>query len=92
MNALYNAVIVKPLENQETLYGNIIVPDIENNMNKVGIVVDVGPGHYSITGNLIPTQLKIGAKVVLPTMGFTRFIYEGQEYWVGRENECLCEI
>ena len=28
LEALFDAVIVKPIENEETLYGNIIVPDI----------------------------------------------------------------
>ena len=30
LEALYNAVIVKPIEVEETSYGNIIVPDLGN--------------------------------------------------------------
>ncbi len=40
----------------------------------------------------IPTQLKIGEIVVLPTMGFTKFEYDGQDYWIGKENEVLAKI
>jgi chaperonin GroES len=92
LEALYNAVVVKELESQETTYGSIIVPDMENDTNKVVEVVAVGTGHYSLTGDLIPTQLKPGDIVVLPTMGFTRFQHEGNEYFVGKENEILAKI
>lgn len=92
LEAIYNAVIVKPIE-VETQSGNIIVPDTtEESGNKFGEVVSVGPGAYSVMGELIPTQLKVGDKVLLPTMGFTKFNYEGEEYFVGREMEILGKI
>lgn len=92
LEALYNAVVVKEIESQETTYGSIIVPDMENDTNKVVEVVAVGTGHYSLTGTIIPTQLKPGDIVVLPTMGFTRFQHEGNEYFVGKENEILAKL
>ena len=92
LDALYNAVVVKPVDIEETTYGSIIVPDMGNELNKTAEVVSVGPGHYSLTGDLIPTQLKEGDVVVLPTMGFTRFEFEGNEYWVGKENEILAKL
>lgn len=89
LEALYNAVIVKPLETEETSYGNIIVPDLGNEKNKLGKVVAVGDGYYSVTGNYISTVLKIGDVIILPTMGFSKLEFEGEEYWVGPENQCL---
>lgn len=92
IEAIYNAVVVKPLDIEETQYGSIIVPDLGKETNKTAEVVGIGPGHYSSTGTLIPTQLKEGDVVVLPTMGFTRFEFEGEEYFVGKENEILAKI
>ena len=92
LEALFDAVIVKPIENEETLYGNIIVPDMGKEKNEYGEVVAVGPGKHSITGELIPTKLKVGDTVVLPTMGFTKFPYDGVEYYVGPENQVLAKI
>lgn len=89
LEALYNSVIVKPLETEETSYGNIIVPDLGNEKNKLGKVVAVGDGYYSVTGNYISTVLKIGDVIILPTMGFSKLEFEGEEYWVGPENQCL---
>ena len=46
LEALYNAVIVKPVEAEETSYGGIIVPDLGNEKNKLAEVVAVGDGSY----------------------------------------------
>jgi len=58
LEALYNAVIVKPIEAEETSYGGIIVPDLGNEKNKLGKVVAVGKGYHSVTGTYIETVLK----------------------------------
>jgi co-chaperonin GroES (HSP10) len=92
LEAIYNAIIVKPVEAEETAYGNIIVPDLGNEKNKLGKVVSVGDGYYSATGNWINTLLEVGDVVVLPTMGFTKLEHEGEEYWVGPENQVLARL
>jgi|TARA_R110000787_G_scaffold46471_1_gene112807 chaperonin GroES len=92
LEALFDAIIVKPVEIEETTYGNIIVPDLGKEKNEMGTVVAVGPGKPTITGDFIPTNLKVGDKVVLPTMGFTKLPYNGEEYYVGPENQVLAKI
>ena len=92
LEAIYNAVIVKPVEAEETSYGGIIVPDLGNEKNKLAEVVAVGSGHYSVTGVWMDTILKVGDVVVLPTMGFSKLEYEGEEYWIGPENQVLAKI
>lgn len=89
LKAIYNAVIIQPIELEETKSGNIIVPDMGHEKNRVGKVIDVGPGSYSATGILTPTVLNPDDIVILPTMGFTKFEYKGIEYWVGPENQIL---
>ncbi len=92
LEALYNAVIVKPVEAEETSYGGIIVPDLGNEKNKLGKVVTVGKGYFSVTGTWIDTVIKEGDIVVLPTMGFTKLEHEGEEYWIGPENQVLAKV
>ena len=92
LEAVYNALIVKPVEVEETMYGNIVVPDLGNETNKTGEVVAVGPGTNYAGVGFVETQIAVGSIVVLPTMGFTKFEYEGQEYWIGKENEVLAII
>ena len=92
IEALYNAVIVKPVEIEETRYDNIVVPDLGNETNKTAEVIGVGPGHVIAGGNFVPTQLQVGDIVVLPTMGFTKLEHNGTEYFIGKENEVLAKI
>ena len=92
LQALFNAVIVKPQDTEETTYGSIIVPDLGKEVNEVGEVVSVGPGQATITGELIPTTLQVGDIVVLPTQGFTKIPYDGEDYYVGPENQVLAKI
>jgi chaperonin GroES len=92
LEALFDAVIVKPTETEESTYGNIIVPDLGKDKNETGTVIAVGPGKPTITGDFIPTILKVGDEVVLPTMGFTKLPFDGKEFYVGPENQVLAKI
>lgn len=89
---LYDAVIIKENENDETLtQSGIIVPDMGKEKHIHGVVIAVGPGKNTITGDTIPNQLKPGDKVLLPTMGFTTFEHNGEEYLIGNEDKVLCK-
>lgn len=92
LKAIYNAVIVKPTELEDSQYGRIIVPDLGSEKNKLGEVISVGEGYYSATGTFIQTEVKVGQRVVLPTMGFTRFEFKGDEYFIGPENQLLAVL
>jgi len=92
LEAMFDAVIVKPIENEETLYGNIIVPDMGKEKNEFGEVVAIGTGRFTINGTHIPMQLKVGDLVVLPTQGFTKLPFDGDEYYVGPENQVLAKV
>ena len=92
LEALFDAVIVKPIENEEEIHGNIIVPDMGKEKNEFGEIVAIGTGRYTLNGDLIPMHLKVGDKVVLPTQGFTKLPFNGEEYYVGPENQVLARV
>ena len=92
LEALFDAVIVKPIETEETMYGSIVVPDAGKDRNEKGTVVAVGPGKPTVTGEFIPTVIKVGEVVILPTMGFTKLEYQGDEYYIGSETQILARI
>ena len=89
VKAPFNAVIVKPQEEDETKYGSIVIPDLGKESGLKGTIVSVGPGSYSIMGQFIPTTLKEGQVVILPQIGATKINDEGQEYWVCSETQVL---
>ena len=92
LEALFDAVIVKPVENEEQKFGNIVVPDLGKDKNEKGEVVAVGPGKPTVTGNFIETQVKVGDIVILPTMGFTKLEYDSEDYYIGPENQILAKV
>ena len=92
LKAVFNNIVVKPQEEEETTYGSIIVPDLGKEKGLRGTITSVGEGYYSVTGNFIPTTLKVGQKVILPPMGATKIEDEGQEYWSCHENQVLSII
>ena len=67
LEALFNAVIVKPIEAEEEKYGSIVVPDMGKDKNERGEVIAVGSGQHTISGTFIETSTKVGDVVVLPT-------------------------
>ena len=89
VKALFNAVIVKEIEQDESTYGNIVVPDMGKDKNIRGTVISVGPGYYSAMGNFIETVVKEGDEVLLPSMGATKVDYDGKEYLMIEENKIL---
>jgi chaperonin GroES len=92
LEALFDAVIVKPIELEETQYGSIFIPDAGKDRNEQGEVVAVGPGKHTVTGTFIPCEVKVGDVVVLPTMGFTKLQFQGDEYFIGPEQQILARI
>ena len=89
VKALFNGVIIKPIEEEESVHGNIIVPDMGKEKNLKGEVVSVGPGYFSGMGHFIETTLKVGDIVLLPQMGPVKVEHEGEEYYMIEENKIL---
>jgi chaperonin GroES len=92
LEALFDAVIVKPLETDETMYGSIFIPDAGKDRNEQGTVVAVGPGAEMPGVGFVSTTVKIGDIVVLPTMGFSKLQFRGDEYYIGNERQILAKI
>jgi len=92
LEALFDAVIVKPLELEETQFGSIFIPDAGKDRNEQGIIIAVGPGRHVAGVGFIPTEVKVGDTVILPTMGFARLQFEGDEYFIGPENQILARV
>lgn len=70
LEALFDAIIVKPIEEEETMYGSIVVPDAGKDRNEKGEVIAVGPGCEYAGVGFVETIVKEGDIVILPTMDF----------------------
>ena len=61
-------------------------------MYEKGEVVAVGPGKSTATGHFLETTVREGEIVILPTMGFTKLEYKGEELYIGSEHSILARI
>ena len=86
---LADRVLIKSIEAEESTYGNIVVPDMGKDRPDFGTVLAVGPGRYDNSGNLIPTRLEIGQKVIMPKYGANTVELKGEEYVLDSESEIL---
>jgi chaperonin GroES len=84
--------VIKQQDETDTMYGNIIVPDMGKEKPLMGEVIAVGPGVYTITGTWIDTSIKIGEIVVFPAFGGTKMTVEGEEYVVMKEQDLLAVL
>jgi chaperonin GroES len=87
---LHNHVVIKQQDETETMYGNIVVPDLGKEKPLMGEVVAVGPGVYSVTGeHFLKTQIEVGELVVFPSFGGTKMTVDGEEFVVMKEQDLL---
>ena len=86
---LHNHIVIKQPDETETMYGNIVVPDLGKEKPLMGEVIAVGPGIYTITGTWIETKVQVGETVVFPAFGGTKMTIDGEEFIVMKENDLL---
>jgi co-chaperonin GroES (HSP10) len=92
LQAVFNSIIVKPLDEEEITYGSIVVPDLGREKNLTGTIVSIGPGYYCATGEFVSTTLKVGQKVILPPIGPVKVEFEGEQYLGCAENIVVAVI
>ena len=89
---LADRVVVKPLEEEESMRGGLYIPDTAKEKPQQGKVVAVGPGRVSDDGNRVDMELKEGDKVLYGKYSGTEVTVEGTEYLILRETDVLAVI
>ena len=85
-------VLIKPIDEGEQMYGNIVIPDMGKEKPEMGEVVAIGPGRMSEFGKYVTVQAKVGDVVLVPKIGTLRFDYDGEEYYIVQDREILATI
>jgi co-chaperonin GroES (HSP10) len=79
-------IILKPIETSETTIGNIIIPDMGDDRSLVAEIVAVSDVYNYNKGEYIPTDLKVGMKVLIPPMGAQKHKMDNVEYFIIAQN------
>ena len=89
LTPLNGHVILKPIEEQEQTYGNIVIPDMGKERPEIGEVVEVSSTYNWNKGDWKSTELKIGQKVLVPKLGSSKITVDGEDYYITKESEIL---
>jgi len=85
-------VLVRPIDDGEQMYGNIVIPDMGKEKPEMGEVVAVGPGRKSEFGQYIGVNAKVGDIVLIPKIGTLRIDFEGDEFYIVQDKEILATV
>jgi len=91
LTPLHDRVIVKRIEEKETVKGGIIIPDSAKEKPQEGEVIAVGAGKRE-KGELIPLDVKPGDRVLFGKYSGTEIKLEGEELLILREEEILAKL
>ncbi len=86
---LYDRVVVKRIEEEETVQGGIIIPDSAKEKPQEGEVLAVGQGKRLDDGKLVPLDVKVGDKILFGKYSGNEIKLEGEECMIMREDEIL---
>ena len=85
-------VLIKPIDEGEQMYGNIVIPDMGKEKPEMGKVLAIGPGRLSEFGSQISVNAVVGDIVLVPKIGTLRIDFEGDEYYIVQDREILATI
>jgi chaperonin GroES len=86
---LHDRVLIKRIEEQETVRGGIIIPDTAKEKPQEGEVVAAGTGKRLENGTVTPLEVKEGDRVLFGKYSGTEIKLDGAEYLILREDEIL---
>ncbi len=86
---LYDRIVVKRLEEKETVQGGIIIPDTAKEKPQEGEVVAVGQGKRLDSGKVVALDVKVGDRILFGKYSGNEIKLDGEEYVIMREDEVL---
>jgi chaperonin GroES len=85
-------LLVKRIEEKETVKGGIIIPDTAKEKPQEGEVIAVGNGKILDNGTKVPLDVKAGDKILFGKYSGTDIKIDNEEYLILREDEVLAVI
>jgi chaperonin GroES len=86
---LHDRVVVKRIEEGETLQGGLYIPDSAKEKPQQGEVVAVGKGKRADDGKLLTPDVQVGDRILFGKYSGNDIKLDGNEYLIMREDEIL---
>jgi chaperonin GroES len=93
LQPLEDRIVVRPGESEERTASGLVIPDTAKEKPQQGEVLAVGPGRRSDnTGEIIPTDVKVGDTVVYSKYGGTEITIEGEDLLILNARDVLAVV
>ena len=86
---LHDRILVRRVDEGETIRGGIIIPDSAKEKPQEGEVISVGKGKSNDEGKVFPLDVKAGDRVLFGKYSGTEIKIDGEDYLILREEEIL---
>ena len=86
---LQDRILVRRLEEGETIRGGIIIPDSAKEKPQEGEVIAVGKGKSNDEGKVFPLDVKAGDRVLFGKYSGNEIKLDGEDYLIMREEDVL---
>ncbi|HSC57435.1 MAG TPA: co-chaperone GroES [Nitrospira sp.] len=86
---LYDRIVVKRIEEQESTRNGIIIPDSAKEKPQEGEVLAIGHGKRLENGKLVALDVKVGDRVLFGKYSGNEIKLDGAEYIIMREDDIL---
>ena len=88
---LHDRILIKRIEEKESVKGGIIIPDTAKEKPQEGEVMAVGAGKIE-KGQRIPLDVKVGDRILFGKYTGNDIKLDDQEYLILREEEILAKL
>jgi len=89
---LHDRVLIKRIEEKESVKGGIIIPDTAKEKPQEGEVIAAGAGKINDKGERIALDVKAGDRVLFGKYSGTEIKVEDEDYLILREDEILAKL
>src|SRR5438552_18528476 len=86
---LYDRIVVKRIEEQETTRNGIVIPDSAKEKPQEGEVMAIGKGKRLDDGKLVALDVQVGDRILFGKYSGSDIKLDGEEYMIMREDEIL---
>ncbi len=86
---LYDRIVVKRIEETETVRSGIIIPDSAKEKPMEGEVIAVGHGKMLEDGKIVPLDVKVGDHILFGKYSGSEIKLDGEDYMIFREDDVL---
>jgi len=86
---LYDRIVVKRIEQQETMQGGLYIPDTAKEKPQEAEVMAVGKGKRLEDGTVVPLMVKTGDRILFGKYSGNDIKVDGEEFLIMREDDVL---